>query len=502
MSDVVPPIRSAGEMLPHSPWVGDMPGLRAQVQDWLETMPAERVRLARQARAMAAPALHPAGIGRLLQVAGRVIGAAAGWATVDLGRAVYRSVVFGDRDDARITAAVDRAQQLVRDSGPVYVKLGQFISTAQGLLPDEVVDAFAWCRDQVPPVRTSTVRRIVERELGRPLDEVFESFGEFPLASASIAQVHKARLRESGREVVVKVRRPGLRRQFEADIRAMAILAALGEARSSAVRAANVRGFVELFAQLALEEMDFRLEALNMVEIGLASEDAGMFDALRVPRPIPELVTQRVLTMEYLPGTRYTDAAGNLDADVDPAAIIRLGIQGVLEHTLVYGIFHGDLHAGNVFLEPDGRFVLLDYGIVGRLDAEQRAALVQFMLGVGTFDARAQLEGLRRFGAVPRDTDVDELVAALEELERPDTRPEVITHEQIVEGLRAAMAVLVAYGFRLPKELVLFFKNLLYLNGLSATLAPDLNLLGEIDPIFQYFAAKYEDELSPFRPQP
>ena len=99
MSDVVPPIRSAGEMLPHSPWVGDMPGLRAQVQDWLETMPAERVRLARQARAMAAPALHPAGIGRLLQVAGRVIGAAAGWATVDLGRAVYRSVVFGDRSE-------------------------------------------------------------------------------------------------------------------------------------------------------------------------------------------------------------------------------------------------------------------------------------------------------------------------------------------------------------------------------------------------------------------
>src|SRR5437763_209599 len=213
-------------------------------------------------------------------------------------------------------------------------------------------------------------------------------------ASASIAQVHAARLRD-GTEVVVKVRRPGLRRQFEADVRAMALLAAFGERRSSAVRAANARGFVELFAQLVLEEMDFRLEALNMVEIGLASEDAGMFDNLRVPRPVPGLVTPRVLVMEYLPGTRYTDAAGHLDPDVDAAAIIRLGIQGVLEHTLVYGIFHGDLHAGNVFLESDGRFVLLDFGIVGRLDAPQRAALVQFMFGVGTWDARAQLEGLR-----------------------------------------------------------------------------------------------------------
>ena len=165
----------------------------------------------------------------------------------------------------------------------------------------------------------------------------------------------------------------------------------------------------------------------------------------------------------------------------------------------MYGIFHGDLHAGNVFLEPDGRFVLLDFGIVGRLDARQRAALVQFMMGVGTFDARAQLEGLREFGAIPADTDVEELAATLEGLEEQQPHPDVVTHTQIVEGMGAVMRILVAHGFRLPKELVLFFKNLLYLNGLAATLAPDLNLLGEIDPIFQYFAAKYEQELSMFR---
>jgi len=497
MSDVVPPIRSASEMLPYSAWAAEIPGLPFAVDEWLHTLPKERERLRREARALATPALHPAGIGRLAQVAGRIIGAAAGWATVDLGRAVYRSIVYGQADDARVAAAVVRAQQLVRDSGPVYVKLGQFISTAQGLLPAEVVDAFAWCRDEVPPVRTSVVRRVVERELGEPIDAVFESFGDFPIASASIAQVHAARLRADGREVVVKIRRPGLRRQFEADIRAMALLAAVGEARSSAVRAANAHGFVELFAQLVLEEMDFRLEALNMVEVGLASEDAGMFDALRVPRPVPGLVTQRVLVMEYLPGTRYTDAAGHLDAGVDPAAIIRLGIQGVLEHTLVYGIFHGDLHAGNVFLEPDGRFVLLDFGIVGRLDARQRAALVQFMMGVGMWDVRAQLEGLREFGAIPDDTDIAELTAALEALDEQQ-HPDVVTHEQIVEGMGQVMRILVAHGFRLPKDLVLFFKNLLYLNGLAATLAPDLNLLGEVDPIFQYFAAKYEQELSMF----
>jgi ubiquinone biosynthesis protein len=202
--------------------------------------------------------------------------------------------------------------------------------------------------------------------------------------------------------------------------------------------------------------------------------------------------------MEYLPGTRYTDAAGHLDAGVDPARLIRLGIQGVLEHTLVYGIFHGDLHAGNVFLEPDGRFVLLDFGIVGRLDARQRAALVRFMMGVGTFDIQNQLDGLRDFGAIPPDTDVAALTATLEALEEQQPHPETVTHEQLVEGMGQVMRVLVTHGFRLPKDLVLFFKNLLYLNGLAATLAPDLNLLGEVDPIFQYFAAKYTSELSVF----
>src|SRR5437763_1456446 len=186
---------SAAEMLPHSAWAADVAGLSEQAGEWLRALPAERARLRGQARVLATPALHPSGIGRVAQVAGRVIGAAAGWATVDLGRAAYRSVILGERDDGRVAAAVERAEQIVRDSGPVYVKLGQFISTAQGLLPDEVVDTFAWCRDEVPPMRTSVARRVVERELGRPIDEVFESFGDHPIASASIAQAHGARLR-------------------------------------------------------------------------------------------------------------------------------------------------------------------------------------------------------------------------------------------------------------------------------------------------------------------
>src|SRR4051812_37857409 len=128
-------------MLPTSTFIGEIPGLAEQAEVWLEDLPSRRARVERQARALAAPALHPAGISRLVSVAGRLIGQAAVWATVDLGRATYRAAVYGERDDARLTSAVARAEELVRDFGPVYVKLGQFISTAKGLLSDEVVDA-------------------------------------------------------------------------------------------------------------------------------------------------------------------------------------------------------------------------------------------------------------------------------------------------------------------------------------------------------------------------
>src|SRR5947208_15338314 len=124
-------------MLPHSAWVEGIPGLEEQTEQWLRGLPDERARLGRQARTLATPALHPAGIGRLAQVAGRIIGAAAGWATIDLGRAVYSSVMLGEGDDGRVAAAVERAEQLVRDSGPLYVKLGQFICPAQGVLPPD-----------------------------------------------------------------------------------------------------------------------------------------------------------------------------------------------------------------------------------------------------------------------------------------------------------------------------------------------------------------------------
>jgi ubiquinone biosynthesis protein len=256
---------------------------------------------------------------------------------------------------------------------------------------------------------------------------------------------------------------------------------------------------VELFAQLVLEELDFRLEALNMTEIGLANEDAGL-DHIRIPRPIPGLVTTRVLVMERVPGIRYTDAAA-AHPDLDGRRIVRLAVQGVLEHALLYGVFHGDLHAGNVLIDEAGNFSLVDFGISGRVDAGQRAALARLVIGFARNDFAAQVAAVAEFGALPPGIDLEPLVRQFAEestvllaaVDRPLNQLDFgLLTTQVARGVR----LLAEHRFRQPKELVLFSKNLLYLNGLCNAFAPDINLLAEIAPIFLYFQTKYPKEIA------
>jgi ubiquinone biosynthesis protein len=373
------------------------------------------------------------------------------------------------------------AEQVVRAGGPAYVKLGQFIASADGLLPKEWVDAFAWCRDKVPPAAGAL--DTIDREFG--LDQ-FDHVEETSFAAASIGQVHRARLTD-GTDVVVKVRRPGLRASFAKDIEALALVAAAAHRLHEGVRIANLPGFVELFAQLALEELDFRLEALNMVELGACYDDAGL-DYCRFPRPIPGLVTERVLVMEAVPGVPFTEAE-----IVDGDRLLNLAITGVLEGTLAYGRFHGDLHAGNVLIEGD-TFSLVDFGICGRLDAVQRRALVRFLLGFSAMDARRQIDALETFGALPADADREALAAALQQ-EIDNLPPEGVSVDTLAENLGGALRILAAHGYSTPKELVLFFKNVLYLSSFTATVAPDADLLAQIGPVLAYFSGKYGDEL-------
>jgi ubiquinone biosynthesis protein len=369
--------------------------------------------------------------------------------------------------------------------GPTYIKLAQIISSGQGLFPEELVRECQRCRDQVPPEPWWVVRRVIEEDLGCPLEEVFATIGREPLAAASIAQVHPATL-VTGERVVVKVQRPSVSKLVMADIEVMAWLAAFLVGRIPVSALANPPALVELFTETISEELDFRLEAQNMLDVARVFAELGQRGYV-VPRPHPELVTPRVLVMERLDGFAFYDVAGMKAAGVDTEAVVRTGMIGFMEGCMLLGIFHGDLHGGNLFVMADGRVALLDFGITGRLDEPRRLAFIRLLMGVSTSDVRAQLAALRDLGALPPDVDLEAVIVDLG-LEDDPVDPLTVDQEVMLGLIQDLIKKLLGYGARMPKELMLFVKNLVFIDGAIASLAPDLDLFAEITHISLYFA--------------
>ena len=377
--------------------------------------------------------------------------------------------------------------------GPTYIKLGQIISSGEGLFPEELVREFKRCRDQVPAEPWEVVEQVVAEELGRPIGEVFSSFDRTPLAAASIAQVHAATLL-TGESVVVKVQRPQIASLVRSDLRVMSWIAPSLVGRIPVAALANPPALVELFADTITEELDFRLEAENMLDVARVLADLGQRHFV-VPRPHPSLVTRRVLVMERLSGFTFDDVAGMRDAGVDTETVVRSGMIGFLEGAMIHGIFHGDLHGGNLFVQPDGRTALLDHGITGRLTETKRLAFLRLLMGSITNDIRGQLAALVDLGALPPDTDLSAVIRDLK-LDRPPVDPTTLTGEELVAELRTIVKALLAYGARMPKELMLFIKNMVFLDGAIASLAPNLDLFGEIAQIATYFTVNHGERLA------
>jgi ubiquinone biosynthesis protein len=386
-----------------------------------------------------------------------------------------------------------RLRQAFEKLGPTYIKMGQIISSGEGIFPPELVREFRLLRDRVPPEPFATVRRTVEEDLGAPLETIFTSFDETPIAAASIAQVHAAVL-STGETVVVKVQRPTVASNVRRDLKAMSWFAPHLIGRIPIAALANPPALVELFAETIVEELDFRLEAENMLDIGavLAATDQRK---MVVPRPHPTLVTKRVLVMERLSGFSFDDGEGMRAAGIDTEAVIKAGMVAFLEGAMLYGVFHGDLHGGNLLVMPDGRTALLDHGITGRLDQPKRQAFLRLMLSGTTNDVRGQVQALCDLGALPIDTDVDAVIHDLN-LDGPVKDPTKMSPDEMIAEIRDITKALLGYGARMPKELMLYVKDLLFLDGAMATLAPNLDLFATLTEIAMHFAVQHGQRIA------
>jgi ubiquinone biosynthesis protein len=377
--------------------------------------------------------------------------------------------------------------------GPTYIKLGQIVSSGEGIFPEELVSQFRMLRDRVPAEPWAEVHRIIEADLGRPLGAVFSQFDHTPIAAASVAQVHAATL-VTGEPVVVKVQRPTVATLVRRDLAAMSWIAPFLVGRIPITALANPPALVELFAETIVEELDFRLEAANMLDIARVLAETEQ-RSMVVPRPHPTLVTRRVLVMERLDGFSWEDVAGMRAAGIDTSAVVRAGMVAFLEGAMLFGVFHGDLHGGNLFVQPDGRVALLDFGITGRLDEPRRLAFLRLILGGTVNDLRLQLAALRDLGALPPDTDLEAVIADLN-LEGPVQDPTTMTPDELLAQIRDVTKALLSIGARMPKELMLFVKDMLFLDGALATLAPDIDLFGEITHVAEYFAITHGERIA------
>jgi ubiquinone biosynthesis protein len=384
-----------------------------------------------------------------------------------------------------------RLRHAIERLGATYIKLAQIISSGEGLFPSELVDEFKRCRDQVPPEPWDSVRTTVERDLGARIDDVFASFEKTSLAAASIAQVHRATLL-TGEEIVVKVQRPSVSTLVRQDLQVMAWLAPFMIGRIKVAALANPPALVELFAETIVEELDFRMEASNMIDVASMLHDLNQ-ESYLVPRPHPSLVTRRVLVMEKLQGFNFDDVEGMRAAGIDTEEVIRQGMISFMEGALIHGVFHGDLHGGNLFVLSDGRTALLDFGIVGRLTQARRMAFMRLMLGATTNDLRGQVAALRDLGALPKDTDIDAVIVDLK-LDQP-VDPTTLNGEELVQEVQRIVKSLLAYGAKLPKELMLYVKNMVFVDGAIARLAPDLDIIAELTNITMVFTQRHGERL-------
>lgn len=370
----------------------------------------------------------------------------------------------------RLAAAMTRL-------GPSYVKFGQFLATRPDVVGMKIAQDLSALQDRMPAFPMAEARAIVEAAHGVKLETLFPEFSE-PVAAASIAQVHRARLKD-GREVAVKILRPGIRDRFNRDLAAMRFGAEMAEQRSAEARRLRFTGVVETLARSVAMEMDLRLEAAALSEFAENTKDDADF---RVPEPDWQLTAREMLVDEWIDGVRLSDVEGLRAAGHDLPELARKIIQSFLKHAIRDGFFHADMHPGNLFVDAEGRLVAVDGGIMGRLGLKERRFLAEILLGFITRDYRRVAEVHFEAGYVPAHHDVEDFAQAIRAVGEPihDRRADQISMAKVLTLLFEITGM---FDMATRTELVMLQKTMVVVEGVARSLDPHLDMWGTADPV-------------------
>ena len=373
-----------------------------------------------------------------------------------------------------------RIRRALEDLGPIYVKFGQILSTRRDLLPDDIADELARLQDEVPPFPGAQARAIIDKALGSPVGEVFAEFSEKPLASASIAQVHAARLQD-GREVVVKVLRPGIDKTIRRDVDLLFTIARLARRYSSEARRLRPVEVVQEYEKTIFDELDLLREAANASQLRRNFLDSDM---LYVPEVFWDHCRPNVMVMERIYGTPVDEVDQLRAQGISMQMLGERGVEIFFTQVFRDNFFHADMHPGNIFVAPDGRYIGVDFGIMGTLTTEDQRYLAENLLAFFERDYRRVAELHVESGWVPASTRVDEFESAIRTVSEPIyERP--ISEISFGHFLLRLFQTARRFNMEVQPQLVLLQKTLLNIEGLGRQLYPELDLWNTAKPFLQ-----------------
>jgi ubiquinone biosynthesis protein len=356
--------------------------------------------------------------------------------------------------------------------GPTFVKLGQLLSTRPDLVAENYLEELTKLQDDVSPLSFEIVQRTLEAELGKPLGELYREFEPTPLAAASIGQVHRATLL-TGELVVVKVQRPGIRETIQTDIALLAFLAGLLEKYVPESRLVSPTTIVDEFFRTLTFELDFVVEANNTEKF---TENMKSLPDVVIPKVYKTHSTTRVLTLERLNGIKVHDLEALKRAGIDPKKLNEIGARAFFRSILIHGLFHGDLHGGNLFALPDQKIGIIDFGIVGRLSSKARGQLANMVLALLKEDFEQLCYEYIELGNQGEAVDFDNFVREVRNTLSPYLglkMGEMNSGRILVEATKIATK----YQIRVPGDWMLVFKALVTVEGMGRTLDPDFDLM-------------------------
>lgn len=371
-----------------------------------------------------------------------------------------------------------RLRRALEELGPSFIKLGQLMSTRADLFPPEYIDELRKLQDQVPPCPSHEIKAVIEKELARPLDEVFSEFDSNPVAAASVGQVHVARL-FSGEKVAVKIIRPGIDKRISADIRLMYRLAAGLEKSFEAARIVGVLNLVREFERVIFRELDMLIEAGSIEKFALNFRRSK---EIYIPKVYWDFTSKSVLVMEHIEGVKMDQIAQIRAWGIDPKEIALIGLRSFSQQLMKFGFFHADPHPGNTIVMPDGRVSLVDFGITGYLDEETMRQIASLFLGYAEHDYDMIMDALADAGLINNETmNIRAFRNDLKDMSE-SFYGRSLRHISVKDVYDQVMQLVLKYRIRLPRNLLLLLKTFIQTEALGKILGSDASILEVTKP--------------------